>query len=252
MRMLSAAITCAKSSAFNGPRCEPLYLDLADPAELPEVAAKALGEAGWTERDSEHYCPRHDPADVGEELEIGARYVPVGDSGWEIRVPPSPAADTGVTWLLEIRRAPDAQEPAETEPVSATDWSVATIGAFLAAWAVDGHPQGRDCEIALTRRGDELHALTEPDLGALLFERAGLRALAPDSRYGDDPFYRPGGVYVSENGWWRFTCKAVAAGIALGVEECLKDRMEPRFTRRNVWRSVRPAGCDTEVGAESG
>lgn len=104
--MLSAAISCDRSSVTSGARCEPLYLNLANAAELLEAAAKALGAAGWTEKGGEHFCPRHDPADVGETLEVGFQYTPIPGTGWEVRVPPSEFSAMGldVTWRLEIRR----------------------------------------------------------------------------------------------------------------------------------------------------
>lgn len=258
--MLNAAISCARNSPANGRHCEPLYLDPIDPRDLPVAIAKAIAEHGWSEIDGEHYCPVHNPADAGEILEVGHVYAPVKDTGWEIRVPPSPFAQPGTVFLLEIRprsahsssdAVPDGPETAP-EPVSATDAAADAIAGFLAAWAVDGHPVARDCEITATSHGGTMLALTFPDLNDLLAERAAVRALAPDARDGEDPFYRPGSVYVSENGWFRFTCQTVVAGIALGVEECLKDRQEPRFTKRNVWRSVRAAGCDYEVGPRTG
>lgn len=108
--MLTAAISCEKSTVTGGARCEPLYLELADPAELPEAVAKALGAAGWTEKGGEHFCPRHDPAEVGETFEVGYRYTPIPDTGWEVRMPPSEFSAMGldVTWRLEIRRTPDS------------------------------------------------------------------------------------------------------------------------------------------------
>lgn len=106
--MLNAAISCAKSTALHGRPCDPLYLDAHEPAELPAAIAKALTEAGWSEIDGEHYCPRHDPADVGEPFEVSGQYMPFKDTGWEIRVPPSPYADV-VLCRLEIRRTPSGQ-----------------------------------------------------------------------------------------------------------------------------------------------
>ncbi len=92
--------------------------------------------------------------------------------------------------------------------------------------------------------------ISEDDLWALLDERAALRALAPQDRsaIGDDEeFFVPGHVYLSANGWWRFECAAVAAGVALGRELCLKDRAKPGFTRSQVWKSVKPAGSWRDV-----
>lgn len=106
--MLSAAITCARSSATAGAHCQQLYLDRADPNDMPAAVAKALGAAGWTEKGGEHFCPRHDPAEVGEIFEVGFQYTPIPGTGWEVRVPPSEFSAMGldVTWRLEIRRTP--------------------------------------------------------------------------------------------------------------------------------------------------
>lgn len=68
----------------------------------------------------------------------------------------------------------------------------------------------------------------------------------------DDEFYIPGHVYVSENGYWQFTCLVVAAGVALGEELALKDPdYEPRFTKKRTWMTVRPAGCWHDVTGET-
>lgn len=95
--MLNAAITCAQSSPATGQHCQQLYLDITDPAEFPAAVEKALADAGWSEKDGAHFCPRHDPADVGETFEVTTRYAPIVDTGWEVRVPPSPWAETGAT-----------------------------------------------------------------------------------------------------------------------------------------------------------
>lgn len=107
--MLNAAIYCAKSTALNCRPCETLYLDPTDPAELPATIAKAIAEHGWREVDGEHYCPRHNPADAGEPLEVSEQYQPFKDTGWEIRVPPSEHPNIVSFARLEIRRTPTGQ-----------------------------------------------------------------------------------------------------------------------------------------------
>lgn len=107
--MLNAAITCTRSSPATGRHCEPLYLDAHDPAELPAAIAKAIAEAGWSEIDGQHYCPRHDPADIGEPMQVSEQYMPFKDTGWEIRVPPSEHPNIVSFARLEIRRIPSGQ-----------------------------------------------------------------------------------------------------------------------------------------------
>lgn len=107
--MLNAAITCAKSSPATGRHCEPLYLDTHKPADLPAAIAKAITEHGWSVRDGEHYCPRHDPADIGEPMQVSEQYMPFKDTGWEIRAPPSERGDIVSFARLEIRRIPSGQ-----------------------------------------------------------------------------------------------------------------------------------------------
>lgn len=259
--MLNAAITCVKSPSPGWPGgCGQLFLDASDPAGVADAITRALAEHGWSERDGEHFCPVYDPAQAGDVLEIEpGRYRPLGDSGWEARIPPGQRFAEGAVVSIEIRQRlgadPGDAPPDEPEPVSTTDEAAAALDAFLNASpgdaSEDGQNLGPDVIVRWPRTEGGIYGngLTEDDLRGLLAERAAARALAPDSREHEDPFYRPGGVYVSVNGWWRFTCKAVIAGVALGVEECLKERAEPRFTKRNIWRSVRAAGCDYEVDA---
>lgn len=83
-------------------------------------------------------------------------------------------------------------------------------------------------------------------------ELGDLRALAPSkeqrTRLGDDPeFFQPGHVYTSTNGWFRFTCEVVVAGVALGFEDCLKIPSAPRS--RRIWMTVKPEGCWKEADA---
>lgn len=261
--MIHAAISCAKSPYPGGLGCGQLLIDTGDSsdlsADLPASVAKTLAEHGWSQRGGEHFCPVHDPAQAGDVVEITpVSYRPLGDSGWEVRIPGKPYAE-GMAVNIEVRRRPDTDgDPAsEMEPVSGTDANAAALEAFLALPGGEpggAPPLGPDVIVRWPRTEGGIYGdgLTLNDLRALLAERGALRAFAPASRELEDPFYRPGGVYVSANGWWRFTCKVVVAGVAIGVEECLKDRLEPRFTKRNIWRSVRAAGCDFEVNPETG
>lgn len=105
--MLLVTISCARSE---GAPC-PQLLVKADTADaLPGAVTAQLADAKWTVKDGEQYCPHHNPADAGEPLEVGSRYAPIRDTGWEIRVPSSPFADPGRTWLLEVRRTSDGGE----------------------------------------------------------------------------------------------------------------------------------------------
>lgn len=104
--MFLVTISCARSE--DNP-CPQLLVSAARPEDLAEAVTKRLADAGWILRDGQHYCPRHDPADVGELLEVGGRYVPIRDTGWEIRVPATYSFDPGQRWQLEIRRIPSGQ-----------------------------------------------------------------------------------------------------------------------------------------------
>ena len=106
VRMLHGVISCAKSAPSAGRMCGHLQFDITDPAALADQAAKQLAENGWTVADGEHYCPRHNPTDAGALLEIRpVVYVPVGDSGWEIRLPETGFALGEIQ--VEVRRRPD-------------------------------------------------------------------------------------------------------------------------------------------------
>lgn len=105
--MLFGAISCAKSAPGMGRPCGHLQFAITDPAALADLAAKQLAEHGWTTVGGEHYCPRHNPSDAGALLEIAPFvYVPVGDSGWEIRLPETGYVQGEIH--VEIRRRPDA------------------------------------------------------------------------------------------------------------------------------------------------
>lgn len=103
--MFLVTISCARSE--DNP-CPQLLVSAARPEDLAEAVNARLADAKWTAHDSGHYCPGHDPADVGEPFEVSGQYVPFKDTGWEMRVPPSPYADV-VMCRLEIRRTPSGQ-----------------------------------------------------------------------------------------------------------------------------------------------
>lgn len=73
------------------------------------MAARMLAE-GWVTIDGKHLCPRHTPDKIGNVIQLGGEYVPIGD-GWEARVP-----DGGENTILaiEVRRVPDATASADT------------------------------------------------------------------------------------------------------------------------------------------
>lgn len=109
--MLFGVISCAKSAPGAGRMCGHLQFDVTDPAALVDLAAKQLAEYGWTVTDGEHYCPRHNPSDSGVLLEIApVVYVPVGDSGWEIRLPDAGHVQGEIQ--VEIRQRPSTTEDA--------------------------------------------------------------------------------------------------------------------------------------------
>jgi len=104
--MLFGVISCAKSALSMGRTCGHLQFDITDPAGLADQAAKQLAEHGWTMVGGEHFCPRHNPSDAGVLLEIAPfAYVPVGDSGWEIRLPETGYVQGEIQ--VEVRRRPD-------------------------------------------------------------------------------------------------------------------------------------------------
>jgi hypothetical protein len=104
--VLTVTAACARSETNP---CQQLVVRAPDVGALAAAVTERLDAAGWVVKDGEHYCPQHDPAEDGEVLEIWSRYEPIADSGWEIRVPGSHFAGTGMKWAVEIRRRQPAQ-----------------------------------------------------------------------------------------------------------------------------------------------
>lgn len=76
--MIHVALTCTRSMGFNGDRC-PDFHDTIDPAEAEAWYQAKIRENAWTEENGKPYCPRHNPADIGDSTVAvrhdGERYV---------------------------------------------------------------------------------------------------------------------------------------------------------------------------------
>ncbi len=97
------AVTCAKSDSTGGRYCPALEEHILAQDASAWYAA-TIAEHGWTvDDDGDAYCPRHNPADIGAPITLTSEaYLPLGDSGWEARVPRNPAFDVSLAHI-EIR-----------------------------------------------------------------------------------------------------------------------------------------------------
>lgn len=104
--MITAAITCAQSAPSMGRRCHHIEFDVPAPAAVAAQITEYLTEYGWVEHEGAHYCPVHNPTEIGQRMMIGASgYRPIGDSGWEARIPDG-GFGTGATFEIDARRIP--------------------------------------------------------------------------------------------------------------------------------------------------
>jgi hypothetical protein len=87
--MIHVLLSCEgdRPSQFD-PRCAR-YEATIPPEQAAQWMADRLLEHGWTSIDGKNYCPRHNPADSGLLVDVygGVEYGPLGDTGWEARVP---------------------------------------------------------------------------------------------------------------------------------------------------------------------
>jgi hypothetical protein len=87
--VIQVAIVCAKGGQYGLPPCGAMYENLA-PDQVEPWVEKTLREHGWyTDEHGAHYCPKRNPADGGliADINEGPGYRPLGDSGWEARLP---------------------------------------------------------------------------------------------------------------------------------------------------------------------
>ena len=108
--MIHVAITCALNSASTGRFC-PALEDNIRPEDAPAWHAATIAEHGWTmDADGYVYCPRHNPNDAGTPVALTSEgYLPIGESGWEARVPHNPRCDISFA-NIEIRPIREAAD----------------------------------------------------------------------------------------------------------------------------------------------
>lgn len=101
--MISVALMCGGQSVTNGVRC-PVLTDNVPVADVEAWYERQLAEHGWTMHDGRPYCPRHNPTKAGAIVDLtDQEYVPIGDSGWEARLPTG-----GPSWAkVEVRQRRD-------------------------------------------------------------------------------------------------------------------------------------------------
>lgn len=88
--MIYVTLVCAKSRTSCGPGC-PQYDEKIDPEDAAAWFGRTVAEHGWTVHQGETYCPEHNPTDAGQVVEVPHHpaYAPLGESGWEARLPDS-------------------------------------------------------------------------------------------------------------------------------------------------------------------
>jgi hypothetical protein len=154
--MIHVLIRCAKSpgrtvAAPDG-GCPEFQAALA-PHNIEAWVEKTLRENGWythPDRD-DYYCPVHNPSDQGVVMPVNHAYRPLGNSGWEARLPqgfqgsvnieirprrrftasdPQPPAgttvidDTGCRWTRQYNREPCGWiSEHDTEAVDPESWT---------------------------------------------------------------------------------------------------------------------------------
>src|SRR5487761_1349421 len=92
--MIQVAIVCAKGGAVGAPFCEALCENLA-PDQVEAWVDKTLREHGWDTDDQDaYYCPKHNPTEQGVVVSVNYAYKPLGESGWEARLPAEPRYGT--------------------------------------------------------------------------------------------------------------------------------------------------------------
>jgi hypothetical protein len=103
--MIHVAITCAHNSPAMGRFC-PALEDNIPADDAARWYAAAFAEHAWTvDDDGNNWCPAHNPADRGAEAWITqGGYSPIGDSGWEARLPEAFAVVPGTSIAIEVRQ----------------------------------------------------------------------------------------------------------------------------------------------------
>jgi hypothetical protein len=100
--MIYASIVCAKSRPSYGLPCQQ-FDERLTPGQVEKWAEATLREHGWhVDEIGDCFCPMHNPADSGALVDVcsGVAYRPLGDSGWEARVPD---ATVPTQYRIEIR-----------------------------------------------------------------------------------------------------------------------------------------------------
>lgn len=101
------AILCERSRPGFGDQCQVLQKSL-DAREVEDWAREAVKEQGWTVADGEYFCPRHDPAQQGEMVEITDTYQEIAP-GVRARLP---VGSSAFAWRIEIQ-VDEPDEPNE-------------------------------------------------------------------------------------------------------------------------------------------
>lgn len=97
---VNVIVSCQRSlSTFD--RCVPLAATL-ETGSVHAWAAEAIKTNGWTLADGMPFCPRHDPAQQGEIVQVGVQYVEIAP-GVRVRLTHGQFGDT---FPFEVLREP--------------------------------------------------------------------------------------------------------------------------------------------------
>lgn len=108
--MIHVTLTCTNNHGFtSGDPCPDFHATI-EPYAAEAWYHRTILDNAWTIENGNTYCPRHNPADNGAILEIknGDDYQPIGDSGWEIRMPRHRSAPRWTN--VEVRKRPTGNE----------------------------------------------------------------------------------------------------------------------------------------------
>jgi hypothetical protein len=105
--MYHVSITCEKSASFE--RCHGWSWQTNDlAAPVPDHISIKIAEYGWIEQDGKHYCPKHNPAEQGEILQVSLSYREIAP-GVRVRWPGASAE--GDSYPLEVHRSVPVDDP---------------------------------------------------------------------------------------------------------------------------------------------
>lgn len=125
--MYYVSITCEKSGT-GLKQCHSLWWETNElAAPIPDHISAKMAEGGWIEQAGKHYCPKHDPAEQGEILQVSLSYREIAP-GVRVRWPG--AAQEGDSYPLEVHRSAPADVRAAVETLKQQREEDGGVGAY--------------------------------------------------------------------------------------------------------------------------